>query len=86
MAGGAGQRAINGRALRREPYTMLAETLLDGFSRWAHTYLGMIPRYHMICPGIKSAGRWKFLLHHRERLEGLILWGEKGRIGRPRNV
>jgi hypothetical protein len=30
--------------LRREPYTVPAETLLNDFSRWVHTYLGMIPR------------------------------------------
>jgi len=49
------KRAIDGCTLWSEPHSVMAEPFLDCVACWAHTYLGMIPRYHMIHPRIKPS-------------------------------
>ena len=50
-----GERAVDGRALWSQPHMMMAEPLPDCVTCWVHTYLGMIPRYHMVHPRIKPS-------------------------------
>lgn len=49
----ARKRAIDGRALRRESHLVTSEPFSDCIACWAHTYLGMIPTYHMDALRIK---------------------------------
>jgi hypothetical protein len=49
------KRAVDGCTLWSEPHSVMAKPFSDCVACWAHTYLGMIPRYHMIHPWIKPS-------------------------------